>query len=180
MTKVRLVLWKDCHQRCAGCCNKDWDIDNLPVVTAEHLANASKVLLTGGEPLLYPIKVHDVVRWLRTEYPGLKIYVYTAKIWPINWPMHLLAAVDGMTITVHNSKSANLRVDELGQFVSLLRKPENRFLLNRSLRLNLFKGVDLGGINVSMFKVKKDIEWIPNCPLPDGEVLVRLGERWKE
>jgi hypothetical protein len=42
------------------------------------------------------------------------------------------------------------------------------------MRLNVFKGVDLTGVDVTHWKVRTDIEWVKDCPLPEGEVFMRL------
>lgn len=31
MSKLRLLLWEECNRTCAGCCNKDWNLSELPV-----------------------------------------------------------------------------------------------------------------------------------------------------
>ena len=48
------------------------------------------------------------------------------------------------------------------------------------LRLNVFKGIELpkNGIDKSIlnyWQIKKDIEWLDPCPLPDGEEFKRLS-----
>ena len=47
-----------------------------------------------------------------------------------------------------------------------------RNLDGKSLRLNIFEGV--GPVDCSTrWQVKGHMKWIPNCPLPEGEVLMR-------
>jgi len=44
-----------------------------------------------------------------------------------------------------------------------------------SLRLNIFKGIYIPEVvDLSLWKVKKDMEWISNCPLPEDEVFMKL------
>jgi hypothetical protein len=47
--------------------------------------------------------------------------------------------------------------------------------VGKSLRLNVFKGVSLAELNLSCWKVKPNIKWIKNCPLPEDEVFMRAG-----
>lgn len=50
----------------------------------------------------------------------------------------------------------------------------------RSLRLNLFpdmKALLPKDIDLSLWKVK-DMEWIENCPVPEGEDFRRIAELW--
>jgi hypothetical protein len=48
------------------------------------------------------------------------------------------------------------------------------YLKSKSLRLNVFHGISLKGIDTSCWIIKKDMKWIKNCPLPKDEVLKRL------
>jgi molybdenum cofactor biosynthesis enzyme MoaA len=50
--KLRLLVTERCARSCSGCCNHDWDLAALP--TCESYAGYDEVLLTGGEPMLYP------------------------------------------------------------------------------------------------------------------------------
>jgi hypothetical protein len=48
-----------------------------------------------------------------------------------------------------------------------------------SLRLHIFEGIDiskLDDIDLKNWKIKKNIKWIKNCPLPQDEVFMRLKE----
>ena len=47
--------------------------------------------------------------------------------------------------------------------------------VKKSLRLKVFKGVDVSGIDLSLWDVKDNIEWIKDCPLPEDEVLMRYN-----
>ena len=50
--KLRLLLFEECNRSCPGCCNRDWDLQPLPV--CYDLPPYRIILLTGGEPMLYP------------------------------------------------------------------------------------------------------------------------------
>jgi len=39
--------------------------------------------------------------------------------------------------------------------------------------LNVFKGISLDGIDLSLWKVKENMTWIRDCPLPDNEEFLR-------
>ena len=45
-----------------------------------------------------------------------------------------------------------------------------------NVSLNVFKGVDLGNEPTGQWKVKRDIEWEKNCPLPTDEVFMQYKE----
>jgi len=158
-SKLRLFLWEDCPRNCSGCCNKDWDIENLPY--AENFDRYEEIYLTGGEPLMYPIKLVDVITKLMNA-GAKKIYVYTAMITGIDV---ILCYVDGITLTLHTQQDAE-------DFRAYSESCHNQHV-SKSLRLNVFDCVDISGIDTTGWVVKSGMEWIDNCPLPEGEEFMR-------
>jgi len=176
VNKLRLILWEDCNRNCSGCCNKDWDIKNLPVCT--DFTGYDEILLTGGEPMLYPDKVEKIIREICKQARNCRhwpnVYMYTAEL---SKPQELqdlfYGYLDGVTITLHEPNDFLLFKD----FSKLFYYP--LWIENYSFRLNVFKEVgklDLSEDILKYWKIKENIEWIKNCPLPDGETLMR----WKE
>lgn len=73
---IHLVITPLCNRSCEYCCNKQYDIQNLPVVTDEELKNADMLCLTGGEPFAYSNPC-GIANYYHNLYPKLKIIVYT-------------------------------------------------------------------------------------------------------
>ena len=162
--KLRLLLLKECNRKCRGCCNKDWDLDALPV--CNDFTPYSEFLLTGGEPLLDTVWASIVIRQIRNQNKS-PIYLYTAKSDNFYDFVNMLILVDGITLTLHNQKDAeNFKQLQSGLIAG-------GYLQGRSLRLNVFKGVSLKDINTWQWKIKKNITWIKDCPLPTNEVFMR-------
>lgn len=168
MKTLRLLVTKECDRACKGCCNKDWDLDSLPVV--EHY-NYLEVVITGGEPLKGDAltKVIYLSHYLNIvdRHPGRKIYVYTSFSFGVYlwWEFF-----DGFTLTLHEQKDVENFIED------------NKLILeskqtNKSLRLNIFKGVELPeNTDLSLWVVKNNIEWIKDYPLPENEVFMRLKD----
>ena len=77
-TIIHLMDNSKCTNRCKNCCNNQYNLDKVPVVTVEELQNAKVVLLTGGEPFLLA-DIHDFVKSLRWQYQNIeKLYIYTS------------------------------------------------------------------------------------------------------
>jgi pyruvate-formate lyase-activating enzyme len=169
MKKLRLMLTDICPRTCEGCCNKDinWSSSSIKRVTYEDAAKYEQVILTGGEPFSVAPLLATAVQYLRHLNPDLNIIVYTAAADHSHDILRLLPRIDGLTLTMHEQKD----VGDLVRFDELL-KQYLAFESPLSLRLNVFKGVRLPDVHsLAPWKIKKDIEWIKNCPFPEGESL---------
>ena len=164
MNKLRLLLFPDCNRVCVGCCNKDWDIDNLPVCS--DFAPYDEVLLTGGEPMLSIGVVHNAIRRIR-KTSGAAIYVYTADVRHLRRSRDVLSAADGMCVTLHEDSDVAdwVRFATNSSVVDLA--------AHRSCRLNVFSGIELPRDVPPGWQVKSGIEWIEKFPLPENEVFMR-------
>lgn len=166
--KMRLIVWKHCPRDCEGCCNKDYDLSKLPAPLTYK--GYDEIILTGGEPLTSP----DVLAVLADKVrgnadPGTRIYLYTA-VYSIAAHRTVLPHVDGVTITLHEQAD----VVPFMRLCNWLRG--HRWAFEKHLRLNVFKGIafDMNSV-IDVCRVKRDIEWVKNCPLPPGEELMYLG-----
>lgn len=161
--KLRLLLFTECNRQCKGCCNKDWNLDALPVCNS--FSGYKNIMLTGGEPMLQPELVKEVAGRIREETEA-QIFLYTAKTDDIDGLLEILRIVDGVTVTLHTRKDAPLFRD----FNDSLRRSD---ITGKSLRLNVFDGISVGDTDVSGWLVKSGIRWIKDCPLPANEVFMR-------
>jgi hypothetical protein len=170
--KLRLLLTPKCDRNCAGCCNKDWNLKELPKVGS--FSGYTEILLTGGEPMLFPDLVYSVVSKIRMQNGTAKIYLYTARLSAPLKLLLLMDVLDGVTITLHEQKDAVA----FDRFDKLLTEFFPDYMLTKSLRLNVFQEVTMT-MNILMktyspWIVKDNIVWIKNLHLPEGEVFVRL------
>ena len=163
MRKLRLLITEECERSCPGCCNKDWDLDGLPIV--DDFTGYDEILLTGGEPMLVTDKVTDLIDEIRQQTDAASIYMYTADVrCPRTLRLLLEVYLDGVTVTLHEQ-------EDVAPFLRFAEVVEGIEEVGKSLRLNVFKGIKLeypkGWI------VKDNITWIKDCPLPEGETFGR-------
>ncbi|RFZ77593.1 hypothetical protein DS742_17410 [Lacrimispora amygdalina] len=162
VNKLRLILFEECHRNCDGCCNKDWDLPNLPV--CRDFQNYDSIMLTGGEPMLHPeviVKAIGTIR-MQTKAP---IILYTSLVADKEMLGKILDCIEGITVTLHTP-------EDITPFLEFDRYYAGNG--NMSFRLNIFRGV--GHVPVSpRWKVKDNITWIKDCPLPLGETLMRFA-----
>lgn len=155
--KLRLLLFEECNRNCAGCCNHDWDLKSLPVCTDYRPYDL--IMLTGGEPMLHPDIVREAIERIRQQ-TAVPIYLYTAMVEGLD---DLLPMLDGVTLTLHSPK-------DVAPFYHFDMTAKN--VHGKKLRLNIFE--EVGSLSChTWWKVKDRITWIKDCPLPEGEVLMR-------
>lgn len=166
--KLRLLLWPDCNRSCSGCCNKSWDLSALPICT--DYTGYDEILLTGGEPMLYPDRLITAAQQIR-QTSAAPLYVYTAKTDDIPAFRRVLKEVQGMCVTLHGPA-------DLAPFTALYESLRMAPVFgHKSLRLNIFKSVGWRWEDRPFYgwHLKPDMEWITNCPLPADEVFMRVG-----
>jgi len=174
--KLRLLVTGQCPNKCPMCCNNRFELEKIPVVDR---FDYEQIMITGGEPLLFPDQTRILVSTLEdaAQICGYhpKIYIYTANF-DIEAFDCLCASVDGFVYTPHKKK-------DVDAFLEL-----NEYILNGlaisghlSLRLNIFPEVETffpRDTDLSLWKVKR-MEWVKDCPVPEGEDFRRIAELWK-
>lgn len=160
--RLRLLLTEKCNRKCHGCCNKDFDLSALEV--CKDYSGYECIMLTGGEPMLDPQLVKEAAKTIKQQ-TNAPIYLYTAKTDnALALSTSLWLHLDGVTVTLHNKK-------DIEPFLNF----DKEKFLNKSLRLNIFKGVTLRDNLNNDWKIKRNIRWIKNCPLPEDEVFMKYG-----
>ena len=172
--KLRLLVTQKCHNSCPMCCNKQFDFDTLPVVDRWDY---EEIMFTGGEPLSSVKNVRKLITFVESiktiqKIQGLpisKFYIYTASR-HANLVYKALRYVDGIVYTPHTKEELNV----LWGITMNVLNYRYRYI-DKSLRLNLFEELlDMVVHDVNFEKLQrvwdiKKIEWLENCPLPEGE-----------
>lgn len=174
--KLRLLVTTRCPNKCPMCCNNQFDFSKLPVVDRW---NYDEIMITGGEPLLFTDTLVEVLISIK-ELSSLtgnhpKLFIYTADC--TNKIIKVLPHVDGIVLTPHK-QSDIVHFIELNKFI-LVHKTQF-YIRDTSLRLNLFpdmKALLPKDIDLSLWEVK-DMEWVENCPVPEGEDFRRIANLW--
>lgn len=173
---LRLITTYKCNRNCIGCCNKQENFLPDKIKTITSLEGYNEIILTGGEPMLFQRNLYALIqslRWLcgkQHQKDTPKIILYTALFDLQKETYNILSNLDGLTYTLHNQ-------DQLFEFHLLDGIVYNTNFSNFSLRLNIFKKVSCP-IYKTPWKVKDNIEWIDNCPLPKNEEIRKLKQLW--
>jgi hypothetical protein len=164
---LRLILWDDCNRECARCPNHG--TEDAEILDLGDLGGYDEILLTGGEPMLYPRQLRLAVYQLREYNPDAKIYVYTAMPYPLPWFIDVMGAVDGVTLTVYNT--ADFENAKLATAAMM-----DHQVAGKSNRLNMFRSFELPSWMSKWWNVNEKV-FIEDCPLPAHETLRRWGGR---
>lgn len=191
MKKLRLLFTEKCNRNCEECCNKGYDLEKLPKVT--HF-NYDEILITGGEPLLFLDELKGFIKAVRI-ISSAKIIIYTSLVnswtapfsnsgyfWKTNDSIFkIIKFVDGITLTLHSQQDSKNFADLL-YIIEISSKSNNKndaynIFKTKSLRLNVFKGIELPEnfpMALGLWKIKDNIEWVKNCPLPNDEEFLKI------
>lgn len=180
--KLRLLVTEKCHNKCPMCCNNQFNIEKIPVVDR---FDYDEISITGGEPLLPYKETAWLVEGIKavqhaTGLPASKFYLYTAY-----FDFGILKACsyefDGICLTPHKKEDIDKFIKINAMMLKMKRLliiPNASFNFDCSLRLNLFsdmKALLPKDIDLSLWKVK-EMEWIKDCPVPEGEDFRRIAK----
>jgi hypothetical protein len=73
---IHLLATSLCDRDCQYCCNKSYNLEDIPYVTQEELLNAHTICITGGEPCLFS-DPYAIANYYKNKYSNIKdIYLY--------------------------------------------------------------------------------------------------------
>ena len=82
---MHLLITDKCDRDCKYCCNKQYDVNSIPIASKEEFESVDTVCLTGGEPFKYG-EPCAIAMWLKGKYPNIKnVYVYTNAAPLLEW-----------------------------------------------------------------------------------------------
>ena len=171
--KLRLMVTENCPNHCPMCCNKQFKVEDIPVVDRWDY---DEIMITGGEPMLYPGHVKELCKSIRTvtKQMGInpKIYIYTSRCEFEFIEDAIRNYADGLVVTPYTANDIKF----FRQLNNNLLKYRYGKFLECSLRLNVFPEVkDALPENLKCWQVK-EMQWIENCPVPEGEDFRRVAE----
>lgn len=180
--KLRLLVTTKCHNSCPMCCNKQFDLNNLPIVDRWDYG---EIMLTGGEPLSSTKKVRYLITLIESiktiqkaqGLPLTKVYVYTSTHHP-NLMRKILPYVDGITYTPHNVKEVHTVIN-FNQYIFLQKEYNPTYIGKKSFKLNLFPDIKeiierVTRLSSFSYWTIHEIQWMKDCPIPEGEDFRRI------
>lgn len=99
---VHIMVTTFCNRNCKFCCNKQYDLNDIPYATEEELRSAEIVCLTGGEPFQFSNPC-EIANQLKRKYPNIKkVYVYTNALELANYLLEgkKIYSIDGVNVSI--------------------------------------------------------------------------------
>lgn len=138
---IHIMVTSLCDRDCPYCCNKQYDLNDIPYVTKEELQNAHTICITGGEPFIYSNPV-EIARKYKSSYKNInKVYCYSNAFEFLRYVLdnirnkdsikYLIEPLDGLSISIKN----NMDIYALN---SLYENKHNAMFEGKSNRLYCF------------------------------------------
>lgn len=132
---IHLMVTSLCDRDCPDCCNKQYDLNNIPYVTDEELKNANTLCITGGEPFKFS-NPNEIARYYRIKYPNIKnVYVYTNAIELVEYILREkhLEYIDGVSVSIKNKVDAFTFKSYIATDKRITKLPSNRLYVFNNL-----------------------------------------------
>lgn len=127
---IHLLVTPLCNRNCKYCCNKQYDMNTIPIVSEEELRAAHTLCLTGGEPFAYANPV-AIAKYYKFHYSNIEhIYVYTNAVELYRWLVNNdykdcnFSSLDGLNISIKSE--ADLIAFDLMVRTYRIKTPGNR------------------------------------------------------
>jgi pyruvate-formate lyase-activating enzyme len=158
-TSARVIVTYDCNRKCPGCCNTTYD-KVIPVLTSHaELIRYDDIVITGGEPMLFPDEVLSLIKRIRNATFGRNIYLYSSFWNGTEKHLDVLRAVNGITFTLHaecNDKDVKALKDLSRDLIS---SDSNRLIIDN----RVYDRYDLSNIDLSRWNVIRKLQWKDEC-----------------
>lgn len=122
---IHLMVTTLCNRNCEFCCNKMYDMNDIPYVTHEELCEAELICITGGEPFLFS-NPNMIAKYYKDKYDNIKkVYAYTnaKELWDY-LSNGSLCNLDGLSISIKTKE--DLQAFETFCYTSALCGKSNR------------------------------------------------------
>jgi len=123
MKQARVVVTFKCPRSCPGCCNTYSSImaSAKTIHNFDGLKDYDVIMLTGGEPMLFPDRTIKMADIIHKKAPNAKIFLYTALHKSDGDLSRVLQHVDGVQFSLH-AEANDKDIEEFHKFQEVAKK----------------------------------------------------------
>lgn len=99
---IHIMVTSFCNRNCKYCCNKSYDLNDIPYVTDDELRHAEIICITGGEPFQFSNPC-EIASQLKRKYPNIqRVYVYTNALELAQYLLEgkKIHSIDGVNVSI--------------------------------------------------------------------------------
>ena len=161
ITTAHIMVTSLCTRNCPYCCNKQYDLNDVPYITSEEIDQMKHIYITGGEPFSFsnPCAIASMLKLRHGNIESVIVYTNALELafyisfgGKINW-------IDGVTVSIKDEADEFAFKNNIVQNEDILKLPSNR--------LYVFPGFEDVECPPQFTKMKR--EWqkkfipAPNC-----------------
>ena len=127
---AHIIVTDKCGHNCPMCCNRNYDIHEIPNITREELESVETICLTGGEPFMSK-DIDMFIDKLRPYAKNLYVYASGAELYNYWKKNNKVPNIDGLSISPKTMSDYRLLIELLKNdcFRSMLRCKSNRLYI---------------------------------------------------
>lgn len=142
---IHLLVTNICNRNCVHCCNKQYDMNEVPYVTDEELKAAETLCLTGGEPFLFSNPC-EIAKHYKRRFGNIKrVYVYANAYELAEYLMRIgpIYEIDGLNISIKTKQDAGAFRWIIEAHPEILELPSNRLYVFDNLFTDTAPGFEV-------------------------------------
>lgn len=180
---AHIIVTDKCGHNCPMCCNRNYDIHEVPNITKKELEDVETICLTGGEPFMSK-DIDMFIEKLRPYAKKLYVYASGAELYNYWKKNHKVPNIDGLSLSPKTMSDYQLLIELLQDdcFLEMLRWKSNRLYIfikqidpaNFKTEEDLDAVSELINLAQSSFKVFFRV-WKDEIISPEGEIFRNIN-----
>lgn len=127
---AHIIVTDKCGHNCPMCCNRNYDIHEVPHITKKELEDVETICLTGGEPFMSK-DIDMFIDKLRPYAKKLYVYASGAELYNYWKKNYKVPNIDGLSLSPKTMSDYQLLIELLQDdcFLAMLRWKSNRLYI---------------------------------------------------
>ena len=156
---IHIMITDKCKRNCPDCCNNQYSISDIPVLTDDELSKARHIYLTGGEPFAFadPCRIGHGLRNIYSNIERVVVYTNAYELYEYLKSDGEIYGIDGLTISIKNHKDWEVFNTYLAWDSRITNLKYNRVYVFEG-----FENLHVDGFDIQTRKWQKEFNAAPN------------------